>query len=99
MEARSERTTNALMLMIGIPLSILLMIWTVWITLTAFTGGQAPFFFLEFDGFNLIRGLFWLIIVDPIVLTVAYWIFMLLMLPLIGLAAGASALANRKHAK
>ena len=65
-------------------------------TLTAFIGGQAPFFFLEFDGFNLIRGLFWLIIVDPIVLTVAYWIFMLLMLPLIGLAAGASALANRR---
>ena len=68
-------------------------------TLTAFIGGQAPFFFLEFDGFNLIRGLFWLIIVDPIVLTVAYWIFMLLMLPLIGLAAGASTLTNRKHDK
>ena len=47
----------------------------------------------------LARGLFWLIIVDPIVLTVAYWIFMLLMLPLIGLAAGASAIANRKHDK
>ena len=64
-----------------------------------FIGGQAPFFFLDFDGFNLIRGLFWLIIVDPIVLTVAYWIFMLLTLPLIGLAAGASAIASRKHNK
>jgi len=70
-----------------------------WKTLTAFIGDQAPFFFLNFDGFNLIRGLFWLIIVDPIVLTVAYWIFMLLMLPLVGLAAGASAIANRKHDK
>ena len=99
MESRSERTTNTLMLIVGIPLGILLLIWTVWITITAFIGGQAPFFFLDFDGFNLIRGLFWLIIVDPIVLTVAYWIFMLLMLPLIGLAAGASALANRKHDK
>lgn len=67
--------------------------------MTAFIGGQAPFFFLEFDGVNPIRGLLWLIIVDPIVLTVAYWIFMLIMLPLIGLAAGASALANRKHDK
>jgi hypothetical protein len=93
MESRSERTTNTLMLIVGIPLGILLLIWTVWITITAFIGGQAPLFFLEFDGFNLIRGLFWLIIVDPIVLTVAYWIFM----PLIGLAAGASAIANRKH--
>ena len=99
MESRSERTTNTLMLIVGIPLGILLLIWTVWITITAFIGGQAPFFFLDFDGFNLIRGLFWLIIVDPIVLTVAYWIFMLLILPLIGLAAGASAIANRKHDK
>ena len=99
MESRSERTTNTLMLIVGIPLGILLLIWTVRITITAFIGGQAPFFFLDFDGFNLIRGLFWLIIVDPIVLTVAYWIFMLLMLPLIGLAAGASAIANRKHDK
>ena len=99
MESRSERTTNTLMLIVGIPLGILLLIWTVWITITAFIGGQAPFFFLDFDGFNLIRGLFWLIIVDPIVLTVAYWIFMLLILPLIGLAAGASAIAKRKHDK
>jgi hypothetical protein len=96
-ESRSERTTNTLMLIIGIPLGIALMIWTAWITVTAFIGGQAPFFFMEFEGFNLIRGLFWLIIVDPIVLTVAYWIFMLVMLPLVGLAAGASALASRKH--
>jgi hypothetical protein len=99
MESRSERSTNALMLIIGIPLGIALMIWTAWITVTAFIGGQAPFFFMEFEGFNLIRGLFWLIIVDPIVLTVAYWIFMLVMLPLIGLAVGASALSARRNNK
>jgi hypothetical protein len=98
-KSRSERTTNTLMLIIGIPFGIALMVWTAWITVTAFIGGQAPFFFLEFDGFNLIRGLFWLIVVDPIVLTVAYWIFMLLMLPLIGLAAGASALTSRRRDK
>jgi len=97
MQSRSERTNYALMLIIGIPLGTLLMIWTAWITLTAFIGGQAPFFFMDFEGFDLIRGLFWLIIIDPIVLTVAYWIFMLIMLPVIGLAAGASAMANRKH--
>jgi len=33
----------------------------------------------------LIRGLLWLIVVDPIVLTVAYWIYMLIMLPVMGL--------------
>ena len=97
MQSDSERTTNALTLIIGIPLGMLLMIWTAWITLTAFIGGQAPFFFMDFEGFNPIRGLFWLIIIDPIVLTVAYWIFMLIMLPVIGLAAGASALTNRRR--
>jgi len=99
MQSGSERTTNALTLIIGIPLGLLLMIWTAWITLTAFIGGQAPFFFMDFEGFNLIRGLFWLIIIDPIVLTVAYWIFLFIMLPVIGLAAGASAIANRNHDK
>jgi hypothetical protein len=34
--------------------------------------------------------LLWLIIVDPIVLTVAYWIFMLIMLPIGALAAALS---------
>gem|GEM_PF-611706 len=66
---------------IAIPVALALLIWTLLITITAFTGGQAPFFFIDFDGTNVIRGLVWLIVVDPIVLTVAYWIFMLAMLP------------------
>jgi hypothetical protein len=72
---------------VGIPVSIALIVWTAWITLTAFAGGQAPWFFINFTGFNPFRGLLWLVVVEPIVLTVAYWIFLLVMLPVVALGA------------
>jgi hypothetical protein len=86
--SKADRNLNAVSLIVGIPLAIVLFIWAGWITVTAFVGGQAPFFFVDFEGVNPIRGLFWLIIVDPLVLTVAYWVFMLVMLPIGALAAG-----------
>jgi len=89
----TNTATQVVGFIIGIPLAIVLMIWAGWITVTAFIGGQAPFFFVEFTGFSLLRGLFWLIIVDPIVLTVAYWIFMLIMLPI---GALVSAITGRR---
>ena len=93
--SRADRNLNAVSLMIGIPLAIVLCIWAGWITVTAFVGGQAPFFFVDFEGVNLLRGLIWLIIVDPLVLTVAYWIFMLVMLPIGALAAGIGRATDR----
>lgn len=92
-----EQRTSPVLYIVGIPLAIALGIWTLWITVTAFIGGQAPFFFIDFEGFNLLRGLFWLFIIDPIVLTVAYWIFMLVMLPIVGVTAGAKALKDRNE--
>ena len=94
--SRADRNLNAVSLMVGIPLAIVLLIWAGWITVTAFVGGQAPFFFVDFEGVNPIRGLFWLIIVDPLVLTVAYWVFMLVMLPIGALAAGIGKATDRK---
>ena len=96
MESNAERNFNAVTYAVGIPLAIVLGIWTIWITVTAFIGGQAPFFFIEFTGFSLLRGLFWLIIVDPLVLTLAYWIFMLIMMPIGAAAAGLGALGDRR---
>ncbi len=96
MESNAERNFNAVTYVVGIPLAIVLGIWTIWITVTAFIGGQAPFFFIEFTGFSLLRGLFWLIIVDPLVLTLAYWIFMLIMMPIGAAAAGLGALGDRR---
>jgi hypothetical protein len=93
--SRADRNLNAVSLIVGIPLAIVLFIWAGWITVTAFVGGQAPFFFVDFEGVNPIRGLFWLIIVDPIVLTVSYWVFMLVMLPIGALAAGIGRATDR----
>lgn len=96
MESKADRNISAVTYIVGIPLAIALLIWTIWITATAFIGGQAPFFFIEFTGFSLLRGLFWLIIIDPLVLTLAYWIFMLIMVPLGAAAAGLGALGDRR---
>jgi len=60
-ESKAERNLNVVAIVIGIPLAALLLIWATWITVTAFVGGQAPFFFIDFDGFSLLRGLFWLV--------------------------------------
>ena len=94
--SHADRNLNAVSLIFGIPLAIVLFIWSGWITLTAFVGGQAPFFFVDFEGVNPIRGLIWLIIVDPLVLTVAYWVFMLVMLPIGALAAGIGRASDKR---
>ena len=96
MAAKADRNISVVTYIFGIPLAIALLIWTIWITVTAFIGGQAPFFFIEFTGFSLLRGLFWFLIVDPLVLTLAYWIFMLVMMPLGAVAAGLGALGDRR---
>ena len=94
--SHADQNLNAVSLIVGIPLAIILFIWASWITVTAFVGGQAPFFFVDFEGVNPIRGLIWLIIVDPLVLTVAYWVFMLVMLPIGALAAGIGRASDKR---
>lgn len=76
---RETPAANVIMYIVGIPLGIIFLAWTLLITWTAFVGGQAPFFFIDFDGTSIIRGLFWLIIVDPIVVTIAGWAFVAVM--------------------
>lgn len=62
-------------------------VWSLLLTWTAFFGGQAPLSPWDFTGFSIGRGLLWLFVLTPLVLTVVYWACMLLMLPLIALAA------------
>jgi hypothetical protein len=40
-----NRAVTVISYIVGIPLAIVLMIWVGLITITAFIGGQAPFFF------------------------------------------------------
>lgn len=84
------------MAVVAIPLGLILAVWVGWITVTAFIGGQAPFF-IEFDGFSLIRGLFWLVVIDPIIATVAYWIVMVVVVPLGGMASALGDRQDRHH--
>ena len=63
--------TGAVMALLGIATVVI----STWMTIVAFVGGTMPIIGLESDG-GLGNGLFWLFIVDPIVLTVAYWIAM-----------------------
>lgn len=95
-ESRGERAANVIAGIVGIPLAIVFGIWMAWITWTAFFGGQAPYFPYEFTDVSIGRGLLWLFIIDPIVVTVAYWIFMLVMLPVIVFAAGIGTFLDRK---
>ena len=54
----------------------------------------------EFTNFNIIRGLVWLVVIDPLLMTIGYWILMLGLLPLLGLFLGANAFAHgRKNEK
>lgn len=69
-------------------------VWLTWCTVIAFTGGLIPLLGWEVDG-GIVFGLFWLFIVDPIAATVAYWVGMLVTLPLVGLSEGASAIGRR----
>jgi hypothetical protein len=87
MERKSDHVSQTVQIRLAVPLSVVLAIWTIWISITAFIGGQAPWFFVDFSGVNIVRGFLWLVIVDPIVVTVAYWIFMLVLLPVVALSA------------
>lgn len=61
-------------------------VWTALITWTAFVGGQAPYSFIDFDGVNALRGLFWLVIVDPILVGVVGVLVFLCSAPLLAIA-------------
>lgn len=65
-------------------LTLLVGLWSIWLLWAAFFGGivWVPFGSLIFEDVNIVRGLFWLFIGEPILLTVAYWLFMLIMLPI-----------------
>ena len=81
---------------VSVILAVSFGVWITWITITAFIGGQAPFFPIEFNGFSAGRGLIWLFIADPVITTIAYWIFMLILLPVVGLIAGVSKLQEKR---
>lgn len=65
-----------------------------WWTIIAFIGGHLWPTAIEVDG-SLGFGLLWLFIIDPLAVTVLYWISAAVMLPL----AGASYMARRNRSR
>lgn len=90
-EGKAERAAQ----FIVIPIAIAFGLWLLMVTWTAFFGGKAPLFPYEFTNVNIIRGLLWLIIVDPILVTIGYWAALIIVLPIAGLVFGASSLSRR----
>jgi hypothetical protein len=54
---------------------------SIWFTIVAFIGGTLPLFGITLRG-GIISGLFWMFVIDPIVLTIIYWISMVVVLPI-----------------
>ena len=69
-------------------------VWLTWCTIIAFTGGTLPLLGWRVDG-GLIFGLFWLFVLDAIAMTVAYWVSMLVALPLILISEAVGVSARR----
>jgi len=66
---------------IGGVLGLATAVWMTWCTVIAFIGGTMPIIGWEVEG-GLGFGLLFLVVLQPILLTLAYWAFMLVMIPL-----------------
>ena len=56
-------------------------IFALWCTVIAFTGGTLPLLGWNIDG-GIGTGLVWLFVIDPIVVTVGYWLCMVIVMPI-----------------
>jgi hypothetical protein len=58
--------------------------FSLWCTVIAFTGGRLPAIGSEMNG-GVSNGLVWIFVLDPIVLTVGYWVLLIIVLPLVAI--------------
>jgi hypothetical protein len=76
--------------------AVAVVILTSWWTVLAFIGGTAPVLGWELEG-GLGPGLVWLFVVDPVLLTVAYWIGLVIVLPFSAADAALSTRSKRRE--
>lgn len=67
--------------LVGFLLMVAAFVWSTWCTVVAFTGGTLPLIGMHVDG-GLGTGLAWIFVFDWIALTVAYWVALLILVPL-----------------
>ena len=70
---------------IGFTISGLIGLWSLWLTWCAFFGGSVWVIFgwWQFEGVDIIRGLLFLFIGEPIIFTIAYWVGLLITMPIL----------------
>jgi hypothetical protein len=56
-------------------------LYGIWATIIAFVGGVLPIVGIRLPG-GLISGILWMVIADPILMTVGYWIGMIVVIPI-----------------
>lgn len=69
-------------LALGMLLSAAAGVWGLWCTVIGFIGGTMPIIGIEVGG-DLLLGVFMLVLGEPILMTLAYWAFMIVMLPIL----------------
>lgn len=84
---RSDSDLNPLSKMIAFVVASAGSVWLIWCTFVAFTGGTLPLVGWEIGG-GFFFGLLWLFVIDPIAMTVAYWVGMLIAMPLLLISEG-----------
>lgn len=74
---------------IGFTISAFIGLWSLWLTWCAFFGGQVWIIFgtWNFEGVDIIRGLLFLFIGEPIIFTIAYWVGFLITIPIVALTS------------
>lgn len=60
--------------------------WGLWCVVIGFIGGTMPLIGIDVEG-SLLLGLFMLFVGEPLLMTVAYWAFLAVMVPIFLVAA------------
>lgn len=79
---------------VGGALALAAAVWATWCTVIAFAGGTMPLIGVETEG-GVGFGLLWLFVFDPIAMTVAYWLSMVVLLPVMVAAFGVRRFRSR----
>ncbi|MFJ2726347.1 hypothetical protein [Streptomyces collinus] len=66
---------------LGILLGLAAGVWGLWCVWIGFVGGTMPLLGIHVEG-GLLLGLLMLVVGEPLLMTVAYWVFLAVMLPI-----------------
>jgi len=80
METKDEGL-HPLVQIVAVVISVFFAVYGLWATVIAFVGGTLPIVGIRLPG-GLVSGLLWVFVGDPVLITVGYWIGMIVGLPI-----------------